>query len=69
MLDGIKIPESKMLGFAFFGVVLYLGSTYLNIQQHESANLGVGLGIFLITISIDFQIISWKIKYISKPKP
>ncbi len=56
-----EIPSSKTLGFAFLGILLYLGSTYLNILKSDSATFGLWLGIILIIVALFAQIINWVI--------
>jgi len=53
------IPKRTTSAFAFIGVILYLGSTYLNILEKDSATLGIWGGILLIVIATIFQIIIW----------
>lgn len=54
-----KLFESKSLGFLFLGIVLYLGSSYLNVLKGHSANFGVYLSIFIILIASISQIVNW----------
>lgn len=59
MVNLPEIPKSKTLGFLFFGVVLYLGSTYMNIQQPDSANSGIAISFILIFFGIFAQGMNW----------
>jgi hypothetical protein len=54
------LPEKKTSLFLIAGVVLYLGSAYLNTLKVDLANLiGLFLGGLLIVISIIAQIKLW----------
>ena len=59
MFDNIQIPESKILGVMFLGIILYLGSAYLNLLKINSAYIGVGIGLILIISAFIVQILSW----------
>lgn len=60
-----EIPSSKVLGFLFFGVILYIGSTYMNIIKPNFGLIGVWLSIILIVIAIIVQVGIW-IQYFRK---
>lgn len=54
-----KLFESKVLGILLLGIILYLGSVYLNIQKENSAEIGIYFSEALILVSFIFQIIMW----------
>lgn len=54
-----EIPAKKTTAFLFIGVLLYLGSTYLNIMQSGSASLGVPISEIVMVIAILAQVINW----------
>ena len=60
-----EIPSSKILAFTFFGIILYIGSSYLNILQSDSSVIGMYFGLGLIVIGTIAQILSW-IRYFNK---
>lgn len=60
-----EIPSSKTLAFVFFGVILYIGSSYLNILEPNSSIVGIYFGLGLIVIGTCAQIIIWK-RYFNK---
>lgn len=63
-----QIPKSKILGFIFLGILLYLGSLYLNILKVGIADIGVGFGLLLIGLGMVAQIINWRIYFSNKIK-
>jgi hypothetical protein len=54
-----EIPKSKTLGFLFLGIILYIGSSYLNILKADSSDIGIFFGIGIIVIASIAQIINW----------
>ena len=54
-----QIPKRTTSAFLFLGILLYLGSTYMNFLKEDSAVLGIWIGITLIAIAIIFQIATW----------
>jgi hypothetical protein len=54
-----KLPEKKTSMFLFGGVILYLGSVYLNTLKPDSAWWGVLIGIGLIVLAASVQIALW----------
>ena len=59
-MPDIRIDFSKkMPSFLALGIILYFGSTYLNILKENIATLGQVLGIIIIIIAFIVQIISW----------
>jgi|GEM_PF-3426386 len=49
------IPEGKILGILYSGILLYLGSSYLNIMKVNSADVGLYISMILIAIALVFQ--------------
>ena len=68
MVNLPEIPKSKTLGFLFLGIVLYLGSTYLNMLKPDSAIIGIAFGIGLIIIGMFAQINNWIIYWNKKSR-
>lgn len=57
-----KISEKKTIAFASLGIILYLGSVYLNILKTSSAaDIGMYSGIGLIILASLAQIKNWLI--------
>ena len=59
MVNIPEIPKKKTIAFASLGIILYIGSSYLNILKTGSGDIGVYLGIGLIVVSTLAQIINW----------
>lgn len=60
-----EIPKSKTLGFVFLGIILYIGSSYLNILKSNSSDIGMYLGLAMIIGASIAQIVNW-IRYWKK---
>jgi len=60
------IPRKTTPAFALIGVMLYLGSTYLNTLKENSADIGIGIGIAMIFFALIFQIIFWVVYHPSE---
>ncbi|MHB8602006.1 MAG: hypothetical protein ACYC6W_09625 [Nitrosotalea sp.] len=56
-----KISDKKTIAFVSLGIILYLGSAYLNILKTSSADIGVYSGIGLIILGSLAQIKNWLI--------
>lgn len=54
-----EIPVKKTTAFLFLGILLYLGSAYLNILQGGSASLGIPISEAVMAIAILAQVINW----------
>lgn len=61
MVD-INLPDmlkKKTTGFLFLGILLFLGSSYINTLKTGSADFGIYTSIVIIFISIFAQFINW----------
>ena len=65
MVNMPEIPSSKTLAFVFLGVILYLGSLYLNNLESDFSTIGASFGLGLIIIGTIVQILHW-IQYFRK---
>ena len=60
------IPRKTTPAFALIGVILFLGSTYLNTIKENSADIGIGIGIAMIFFALFFQIMFWLVYHPSE---
>ncbi len=63
-----EIPESKPLAVIFLGIVLYIGTSYLNVLASVSIDAGILFGLGLIVIGIIAQIINWVLYFYERIK-
>jgi hypothetical protein len=59
MVELPSFPKEKTSIFIISGILLYLGSSYLNILKSDSATLGIWMGVLLILIGAIAQIKNW----------
>lgn len=52
-------PDKKTSIFVVSGIVLYLGSSYLNVLKADSGTWGVWIGLLLIVVATAAQIKNW----------
>jgi len=55
----LNLPDKKTTSFLLLGIVLYLGSSYLNTLKPHSADLGIIASFVIIGFSFGAQCLNW----------